>query len=103
MQAEIIEPIQKRKKRRPELPLPEDWKLSAELWNYGTSLGLTGAKLDQEEISIRLWCKEKDHRCVDRDAFVQRWLRRTADSPARNRNPGDRQFADVAGFLPRSS
>jgi hypothetical protein len=58
--------------------LPEDWKLSEELWRYGTSLGLRGHDLEEEEAKIKLWCRQQDHRCVDRNAFVQLWLRRTA-------------------------
>lgn len=77
-QAELLEPISKQKRRKASHPLPEDWKLSDELWKYGTGLGLRGEKLAEEEGNIKLWCRQEDHRCVDRDAFVQRWLRRTA-------------------------
>lgn len=90
-QAELIEPIRQRKKHK--TTLPEDWNLSDELWRYGASLGLSGQDIGEEEIKLRLWCKQTAHQCVDRDAFVQLWLRRASKDPrqshqSRARLPG---------------
>lgn len=77
-QADFLDSAPKQRRRKASHSMPDDWKLSDELWTYGTSLGLRGDKLEEEETEIRSWCRQEDHRCVDRDEFVKRWLRRTA-------------------------
>ncbi len=94
-------------RRKPQLPLSEDWKLSDELWRYGTSLGLTGEEIGEEEINLRLWCRQNDHRCVDRDAFVQRWLRNATSRPRRGHQSSgrlpSRAESAIAGMFSRLS
>lgn len=98
--AEIIEP-NKSRKTKAKRPLPEAWKLSKELWEYGTSLGLGGDQVADAETRIKLWCADSGRCSADWDAFAKKWLLNDAQNQRTNGHRTGFVSSAVAGIASR--
>lgn len=69
-------------RRKPNIPLPEDWRPDDSHFVLGQQLGLTAARVLQEADAMRDWCASKGATSRDWDARFRNWLRK---APAMSR------------------
>lgn len=91
-----------RRKKKPSIPLPDDWAPSESHYAAGKALGMSREKVDGIAVDLRLWAQSKDERRPGWDATFHGFLRRDAKHGGRNGFGGPRPLQDDSRSVSRA-
>lgn len=69
----------KGRRRKPEVPLPDDWSTSSANRERAKKLGFTDREIDREAEKFLNHARQKDRRCADWEAAERNWFLNAAE------------------------